>query len=153
MAVEPEISTQVIRRSAAIKAEIVSPDERETLGVRILLNYGHTIGHALESSTCYCHFLHGEGVSVGMMGAARISQELGMIPQELVARQKRLLERFNLPIRAKGLRWKACSNHVPGQEDGWGQGALRVAGRGRQGRGARRRAQELVEATLQELTS
>ncbi|CAI8049466.1 3-dehydroquinate synthase [Geodia barretti] len=68
MDVDPEISAEVIRRSMAIKAEVVSQDERETLGIRILLNYGHTIGHALESSTEYGRFLHGEGVSVGMMG-------------------------------------------------------------------------------------
>ncbi len=64
MAVEPEISTEIIRRSMAIKADVVSQDERETLGIRILLNYGHTIGHALEASTEYGRFLHGEGVSI-----------------------------------------------------------------------------------------
>ena len=103
MAVEPEISTEVIRRSMAIKAEVVSQDERETLGIRILLNYGHTIGHALESSTEYGQFMHGEGVSVGMMGAARMAERLGMIPPEVVERQRSVLERFNLPIRAEGV--------------------------------------------------
>ena len=103
MAVEPEITTEVIRRSAAIKAQVVSRDERETLGIRILLNYGHTIGHALESSAGYGHLLHGEGVSIGMVGAAGISQQMGMIPQEVTARQRRLLGRFNLPLRADGV--------------------------------------------------
>lgn len=103
MAVEPEISTEVIRRSMAIKANVVSRDERETLGIRILLNYGHTIGHALESSTEYGRFLHGEGVSVGMMGAALMAQEIGMLSRDVVVRQQRLLERFNLPITAKGV--------------------------------------------------
>jgi 3-dehydroquinate synthase len=103
MEVEPEISTEVIRRSMAIKAEIVSQDERETLGIRILLNYGHTIGHALEASTDYGRFLHGEGVSIGMMGAARIAHEMGMISDAVVARQRRLVERFNLPITARGV--------------------------------------------------
>ena len=103
MDVEPEISTEVIRRSMAIKATVVSQDERETLGVRILLNYGHTIGHGLESSTEYGRFLHGEGVSVGMMGAAKIAQEMGMIDERLVDRQRRLLERFNLPTSAQGV--------------------------------------------------
>lgn len=100
MAVEPGISTEVIRRSMAIKADVVSQDERETLGIRILLNYGHTIGHALESSTEYGRFLHGEGVSVGMMAAARMAQAMGMLSSDVVARQQRLLERFNLPITA-----------------------------------------------------
>jgi 3-dehydroquinate synthase len=103
MAVQPEISTEVIRRSMAIKANVVSQDERETLGIRILLNYGHTIGHALEAATEYGHFLHGEGVSVGMMGAARIAREMGILDVQAVDRQRRLLERFRLPTRATGV--------------------------------------------------
>ena len=103
MAVEPEISAEVIRRSMAIKADVVSRDERETLGIRILLNYGHTIGHALESTTEYGRFMHGEGVAIGMMGAARMGQQMGMISQALVDRQRNLLERFNLPTRAAGI--------------------------------------------------
>ncbi len=104
MAVEPEISTEVIRRSMAIKAEIVSQDERETLGIRILLNYGHTIGHALEASTEYGRFFHGEGVSVGMIGVALMAREMGMIPQEVVDRHFELLNRFNLPTSASGVK-------------------------------------------------
>jgi 3-dehydroquinate synthase len=99
MSLEREISTQVIRRSMAIKAQIVSEDERETLGRRILLNYGHTIGHALEATTSYGKYLHGEGVSVGMMGAARISQKMGMIGEDVIKRQEQLLRRFNLPTK------------------------------------------------------
>ena len=154
MAVEPQISTRVIRRSAAIKAEVVSQDERETLGIRILLNYGHTIGHALEASTGYGEFLHGEGVSVGMMGAARISQELGMIPGELVERQQRLLERFNLPIRAQGIAVDGLLQAMSLDKKTVGgkarfvllEGAGKAVVRGDV-------PQELVEATLQELTA
>ena len=103
MDVDPEISADIIRRSMAIKADVVSQDERETLGIRILLNYGHTIGHALEASTEYGRFLHGEGVSVGMMGAARMAAEMGLMPPSIVDRQQRLLERFSLPISAPGV--------------------------------------------------
>ena len=103
MNVEPEIATAVIRRSMAIKAEIVSQDERETLDIRILLNYGHTIGHALEASTEYGRFMHGEGVAIGMMGAARMAQEMGILDQAVVERQYRLLQRFNLPTAAPGV--------------------------------------------------
>ena len=103
MNVEPEISTAVIRRSMAIKADIVSQDERETLDIRILLNYGHTIGHALEASTEYGRFMHGEGVSVGMMGAGRIAREMGMIDDNLLQRQRALLQRFRLPVTAAGV--------------------------------------------------
>ena len=101
MALEPELSTDVIRRSVAIKARIVGEDERETLGRRILLNYGHTIGHALETATGYGEYLHGEGVSVGMTGASIIGRELGITGQDVVDRQRRLLERFNLPTGAR----------------------------------------------------
>jgi len=103
IALEAEISTEVIRRSMAIKAQIVSEDERETLGRRILLNYGHTIGHALEASTDYGRYLHGEGVAIGMMGAAELSHRLGMIDSGLVERQRRVLELFDLPITASGI--------------------------------------------------
>ena len=100
MDLEEDISTEVIKRSVAIKAQVVSEDERETLGRRILLNYGHTIGHALEAATGYGHYLHGEAVSVGMMGAARISHRMGMIGEDVVLRQQRLFHRFGLPTTA-----------------------------------------------------
>ena len=99
LALEPETTTGVIRRSVAIKARVVSEDERETTGYRTLLNYGHTIGHALEAATEYGHLLHGEAVAVGMMGAARIGEHLGLTPLEAVERQEALLRRFDLPLR------------------------------------------------------
>ncbi len=103
MGLEPELSTDVIRRSMAIKAEVVSQDERETLGKRVLLNYGHTIGHAIEATTGYGEWMHGEGVSVGMMGAAELSRRMGMIDGDVVRRQGELLKQFDLPLRAEGL--------------------------------------------------
>ena len=103
LALEPEATTDIIRRSAAIKARVVSEDERETTGYRMLLNYGHTIGHALEAATEYGRFLHGEAVSVGMMGAARIGQGLGLTPSQTVERQEALLLRFDLPLRCPGV--------------------------------------------------
>ena len=98
-----DIATMVIRRSMAIKAQVVSEDERETLGRRTLLNYGHTIGHAIEAAAGYGEYMHGEAVSVGMMGAARISQGMGLIEEAVVERQRRLLERFDLPTEAPGV--------------------------------------------------
>ena len=88
----------VIRRSVEIKAEIVSADEFETGNDRVLLNYGHTIGHAIEAVTEYGTYLHGEAVSIGMMVAAGISQRQGLISEELVDRQRTLLQRFELPV-------------------------------------------------------
>ena len=95
-------STDVIRRSVAIKAEVVSRDEGETLGARILLNYGHTLGHALEALTGYGRFLHGEAVSVGMMAAGRMATGLGMLSESGLERQRRALESFGLPTAAPG---------------------------------------------------
>ncbi len=87
----------------AIKARVVSEDEREESGVRTALNYGHTLAHAIESATGYSRFLHGEAVAVGMMAAAGISARLGLLPPEVVERQRRLLECYNLPVRTEGI--------------------------------------------------
>jgi len=98
-----DIATEIIRKSVAIKANVVSRDERETLGIRILLNYGHTIGHAIESSTGYTKYLHGEAVSLGMMAAAKIGQFVGVLREEEVIRQEDVLKAYGLPVRAQGL--------------------------------------------------
>jgi len=100
---DPDITTNIIRRSVAIKADIVSRDEKETLGIRILLNYGHTIGHAIEVATGYSDYLHGEAVSVGMMGAAYISHFSGLMTSEEIDLQRNVLESYNLPTHASGL--------------------------------------------------
>ena len=102
-ALSGEIVEPVIRRSVEIKAEIVSADEFETGNDRVLLNYGHTIGHAIEAVTEYGTYLHGEAVSIGMMVAARISQRQGLLSQELVDRQRSILERFELPTTLSGI--------------------------------------------------
>ena len=154
MTVEPEISTELIRRSMAIKADVVSRDERETLGIRILLNYGHTIGHALESSTKYGTFLHGEAVSIGMMGAARIAQRMGTISEEVVGRQQRLLERFNLPIRASGVAVDAVLDAMT-LDKKTQDGANRWVLLEKVGKAVVRSdvPQDLVEATVRDLVS
>jgi len=98
-----EITTEVVRRSAAIKADIVSRDERETLGLRVLLNYGHTIGHALEVATGYGRYLHGEAVSIGMMGAAYIGEAMGLMSPDEVDRQRNVLRSYGLPLGCAGV--------------------------------------------------
>jgi len=85
-----------IRRSSYIKSTVVGEDEKEQRK-RMVLNYGHTIGHGLETATGYDRLLHGEAISVGMMGAAMLSERLGLIQHDVVLRQKALLERFGLP--------------------------------------------------------
>jgi shikimate kinase / 3-dehydroquinate synthase len=100
---ERDATTEAIRRSVAIKARIVSADEREETGLRTTLNYGHTLAHALESATAYGRFLHGEAVAVGMMLAGRMSAQLGLLSADVLERQRRLLERFKLPVRSRGI--------------------------------------------------
>lgn len=99
---DPEAATEAIRRSAAIKAEIVSADEKETSGLRTLLNYGHTIAHGLETAAGYGRLLHGEAVAVGMRGAASIAQRLGLLHRNTADRQKALIEKFGLPTACPG---------------------------------------------------
>jgi shikimate kinase / 3-dehydroquinate synthase len=93
---EPELTAEVVERSARLKVGVVAEDPREQ-GRRIILNYGHTIGHAVELSSDY-GLHHGEAVAIGMTGAARIGQAVGLTPAALLARQTELLRRFGLPV-------------------------------------------------------
>jgi 3-dehydroquinate synthase len=99
LALEPALTTEVVARNIKIKAAVVSEDERETGGVRELLNYGHTLGHAFEAAGGYEALLHGEAVSAGMMAAAEIGQRAGITPRSVVERQRALLKRAGLPLR------------------------------------------------------
>jgi 3-dehydroquinate synthase len=85
-----------VKRSCEIKAFVVGQDEREA-GLRAILNFGHTFGHAIESGMGYGAWLHGEGVGCGMVMAAELSQRLGLIDAALVARLRHLVERAGLP--------------------------------------------------------
>jgi 3-dehydroquinate synthase len=79
-ALEPEDIAYIVRRSCEIKAEVVAADEFETTGLRAILNFGHTIGHALESATNYRRYKHGEAISIGMVAAAAIGEAHGVTP-------------------------------------------------------------------------
>jgi 3-dehydroquinate synthase len=94
---------EAVRRSVAIKAEIVAEDEKEETGRRTVLNYGHTLAHAIESTTGYVRFRHGEADGIGMMAEGYMSVRLGMLPVEVLERQRAILERFRLPTHAEGL--------------------------------------------------
>lgn len=87
----------LLERSCLAKAAVVSADEREG-GLRAILNYGHTVGHALESATHYRRYRHGEGVGLGMVAAGRIAAELGLWSIELAKRQEALLQKARLPV-------------------------------------------------------
>ncbi len=81
------------------KAAIVAEDERET-GRRALLNFGHTMGHALESATGFAQYIHGEAVAIGMVGAAYLGERCGMTVPGTCERLERILKTFDLPIRS-----------------------------------------------------
>jgi len=93
---EEPITSDLLRRAAAFKARIVSGDEREQ-GDRILLNYGHTVGHAVEAESNYT-LRHGEAVAIGMMAAGTLANAFGLFPDSALAEQRALLQAFGLPV-------------------------------------------------------
>jgi 3-dehydroquinate synthase len=95
---------RVVARSCQLKASVVSRDEREETGLRAVLNFGHTIGHAIEAVAGYeGPYRHGEAVAVGMVAEARLAGRLGWIGAEEVARIGRMVGRLGLPASAPGL--------------------------------------------------
>jgi 3-dehydroquinate synthase len=96
-----------VRRSCELKAWVVGQDERES-GLRAILNFGHTFGHAIETGLGYGAWLHGEAVACGMVMASALSAELGLVPTDFVDRMHRLIERAGLPVAAPAMntaRW------------------------------------------------
>ncbi len=94
---EADVLVPTIARCCRLKADIVQQDELEQSGLRAVLNYGHTFGHALETLSGYGGMLHGEAVAVGMVCASRLAELLGRIDPELTERQRRLLWALGLP--------------------------------------------------------
>ena len=99
---EPGPLCEAIARAVAIKAAVVERDEGEQ-GERALLNYGHTLGHAIEQVTGYERWLHGEAISIGMAFAARLGHQIGVTPAEVIEGQDMLLARMGLPTRIDSL--------------------------------------------------
>jgi len=100
--------THAVARSCEIKADVVAQDEREG-GLRAILNFGHTFGHAIEAGLGYGQWLHGEAVACGMVMASDLSARLGTVPWTFVERIRSICERAGLPTRAPSLggaeRW------------------------------------------------
>jgi len=94
---EPEIVSHVVAQSCAIKADIVAKDELEG-GLRRILNFGHTIGHAIEAAANY-KIAHGEAVSMGMVAAAMLSAKKGIASVDIAERIRRVLEQLGLPVK------------------------------------------------------
>jgi 3-dehydroquinate synthase len=112
LAGKAEALAHVVRRSCEIKAMIVARDEHEERGDRALLNLGHTFGHAVESATGYRKWLHGEAVGAGLVIAAAMSRELGLVSPEELVRVHTLVERAGLPTRAAGLAPGTVLEHM-----------------------------------------
>lgn len=91
-----EVVIHVVKTSCRIKAAIVERDERDE-GIRGVLNFGHTVGHALEAATGYGRLRHGEAVAIGMVAAAQISWQMGLCSEEVPLRVQNLLQRIGLP--------------------------------------------------------
>lgn len=102
---EQKLFADIIARCCAIKAMVVAGDEREESGLRAILNFGHTLGHAIEKANGYGRVLHGEAVALGMVCAARLSTRLTGLPVADAERLAVLLQQLGLPIRAPGLAW------------------------------------------------
>lgn len=99
VAKSPAALAYAVQRSCEIKAHIVGQDEREG-GLRAVLNFGHTFGHAIESGMGYGTWLHGEGVGCGMVMAAHLSLRLGLVGPDFVHRLARLIAKAGLPVKA-----------------------------------------------------
>jgi 3-dehydroquinate synthase len=95
---------RIVEKSAQSKAYVVSRDEKETTGLRAILNYGHTIGHAIEAESGYKALKHGEAIAIGMAAAARIALAMGICSQETVNEQIKVLNSFNLIKPLKNLK-------------------------------------------------
>jgi 3-dehydroquinate synthase len=96
--ISSELMETILKRSCQAKADVVGQDEKES-GIRAILNYGHTIGHAVESLTGYTEIVHGEGVGIGMVAAGKIAAELKMWTEKEVERQDSLIVKAGLPTK------------------------------------------------------
>ena len=102
LALEPAATAYMIARSCEIKADVVRQDEHEG-GLRRILNFGHTIAHAIEKETGYARYRHGEAVAIGMAGAADISVQMGLLPDADRVRMNELSRAMGLPLSAEGV--------------------------------------------------
>jgi 3-dehydroquinate synthase len=100
----------IVSRCSAIKAKIVQQDEREEKGIRTILNFGHTIGHAIEAAGNYKRYNHGEAVALGMLVASDISNLSGLFDIETARRIESLIEKAGLPTKIKRITFSDIIN-------------------------------------------
>lgn len=104
---EPSVLKHLVARSCRLKADVVEQDELEQTGLRAILNFGHTVAHAIENVAGYGQYLHGEAVSIGMLAEMRLAEKLGWVDTALVARLEALLRQLQLPVRMANLNLDA----------------------------------------------
>jgi len=100
----------IVLRCSAIKARIVQQDEREEKGIRTILNFGHTAGHAIEAAAVYKGYTHGEAIALGMLVATDISTRLKLINGTTARRIEALIRKAALPIKIRGVRLRSIIN-------------------------------------------
>lgn len=115
----------LIARNIAIKGAIVEADERETLGLRALLNFGHTIGHGIENAAGYGEMLHGEAISLGLVAAARLSVAYSSLKQEEADRLIAALRQFDLPTTLPRHLSRAAILEALGRDKKFEEGKVR----------------------------
>lgn len=106
---------KVVVRCCKIKADIVAQDEKDDVagrGIRAKLNFGHTVGHAMEAAGAYASYRHGEAIAVGMLAACGIAGEIGWAGEDVLLRLRRLIEKTGLPVFAKGLSADKILRHM-----------------------------------------
>ena len=108
---EPARTQPVVAECARVKALVVSEDELD-LGSRAILNYGHTVGHAIEAASGYKGWTHGEAVAVGMVGAALVAKALGMLGEEEVRVHRELIAKAKLPVSINAVLAEKLMEHI-----------------------------------------
>ena len=106
LAREAEVLGRLVHRCCAIKADVVRQDPREINGIRATLNFGHTVGHAIESLTGYSSVLHGEGVAIGMVAETRLAERIGLAAPGLSDRLAAVLQQYRLPTQLPVFPWE-----------------------------------------------
>ncbi len=108
---DPEPLTTAIAKSCEIKALVVEMDEKE-LGMRAVLNYGHTFGHAYEAAKNYKDLRHGEAIAVGMIAAAKLSHKMNLCSSLVVSEIESLIQKAGLPTKVRGLSLDKVRHHM-----------------------------------------
>ncbi len=104
---DTSVISEIVLRCSKIKARIVACDEKETKGIRTILNFGHTVGHAIEAAGGFRAYQHGEAIALGMRVASRLACQLGLLRKDEAARLENLLTALGLPAKIRGVSLKS----------------------------------------------